>query len=118
MALVDSLVVFLGGLIIGALGIYVAANIVTESSYGDAILTALIGALVWGIASFLFGWIPFLGPVLTLLAWLGVIKWRYNVGWLNAGAIALFSWLATLLILYLLAYFNIATFEAIGIPNA
>ena len=63
MALIDSIVVFVVSLLVGALGIYLGARVITEyEDYTYAIVTALIGAIVWGIVGFLFGWIPLLGP--------------------------------------------------------
>lgn len=119
MALLDSIIVFVVSLLIGALGIYVGGRIVTDSKdYGYAVVTALIGAIIWAIAGFLFGWIPLLGPLLVLIAYVAVIHYRYPGGWLNAILIALVAWVATLVVLYLLALLNIGAFEAIGVPGA
>lgn len=119
MALVDSLVVFLVSLLIGALGIYLGARLVTDySDYGYALVTALIGAIVWGVVGFFVGWIPLLGPILVLLAYVTVIHLRYPGGYLDAAAIALVAWLASLIVLYALAVAGITTFEAAGVPGA
>lgn len=41
---------------IGAIGIYAGGQVVAEvDSYTYASLTALIGAIVWGVSGFLFG---------------------------------------------------------------
>ncbi|MBP1987442.1 hypothetical protein [Halolamina salifodinae] len=118
MALLDSLIVFIVSLLIGALGIYVGAQLVTGSKdYTYAIVTALIGAIIWAVAGFLFGWIPLLGPALVLLAYIGVIHYRYPGGWFAAALIALIAWIATLVVLYMLALMNIGAFEAVGIPG-
>jgi hypothetical protein len=118
MALLDSLIVFIVSLLIGALGIYVGARIIADvDDYTYAIVTALIGAIVWVVVSFFVGWIPLLGPLLALIAYIGVINWRYPGGWLNAAAIALIAWLAALAVLYVLALFDIVAFEAMGIPG-
>lgn len=119
MALIDSLVVFVVSLLVGALGIYVGARVVTDSEdYTYAIVTALIGALVWVVVAFFFGWIPFLGPLLALLAYVAVINARYPGGWVNAAVIALIAWVASVVVLYLLAVVGFATFEAVGVPGA
>ena len=57
MALVDSIVVFIVSLFIGALGIYAGARVVADYDYYTyAIVTALIGAIVWAVvASFWAG---------------------------------------------------------------
>lgn len=119
MALVDSLIVFVVSLLIGALGIYVGAMVLTDrGDYTYAIVTALIGAVVWAVVGFFFGWIPFLGPLLVLLAYLAVINWRYPGGWLDAIGIALIAWIAVIVVLYVLAFLGLATFEAVGVPGA
>lgn len=118
MALLDSLIVFAVSLLIGALGIYVGGQLVTDSKdYTYAIVTALIGAIIWAVAGFLFGWIPLLGPALVLLAYIGVIHYRYPGGWFAAALIALIAWLSTLVVLYMLALMNIGAFEAVGVPG-
>lgn len=118
MAILDSLIVFVVSLLIGALGIYVGARVVSGSDdYTYAIVTALIGAIVWVVVSFFFGWIPLLGPVLALIAYIAVINWRYSGGWLNAIAIALIAWLAALVVLYILGALGIVAFDALGIPG-
>jgi hypothetical protein len=119
MALLDTLVVFLVSLLIGALGIYVGARVVTGvDDYAYAVVTALIGSVIWVAVAFFVGWIPFLGPVLAFLAYVAVLNARYPEGWVSAVAIALVAWGTALAVLYVLAVFDLATFEAIGIPGA
>lgn len=119
MALVDSIVVFAVSLLIGALGIYAGARVVTDvDDYVYAIVTALIGAVVWAVVGFFFGWIPFLGALLTLVAYLAVINYRYPGGWVNAIVIALVAWIASIVVLYVLAFLGLVTFEALGVPGA
>lgn len=119
MALIDSLIVFVVSLLVGALGIYVGARVITDyESYAYAIATALIGAIIWGVLGFLLGWIPLLGPLVVLLAYIAVINWRYPGGWIDALLIALLALVASLVVLYLLALIGIGDFEAIGVPGA
>lgn len=118
MALIDSLLVFFTGLLLGATGIYISAKLVLgEEDFEKAFMTALFGALVWAVVGFLFGWIPLLGPILTLLAWVGLVNSMYESGWLNAASIALVAWLSVLVILYVLAALGVGSFEAIGVPG-
>lgn len=118
MALIDSLIVFVVSLVIGSLGIYVGSMIATgESDFEKAIMTALIGALIWGLVSFFLGWIPLLGPLLALVAWIAVINYFYEGGWVNAIVIGLVAWFIVSVILYLLALMDITAFEAIGVPE-
>lgn len=118
MALVDSLVVFVVSLLIGALGIYVGARVIVDrDDYTYALVTALLGAIVWGLVGFFVGWIWLLGPVLVLLAYVTVIHLRYPGGFIDAAGIALIAWLASVLVLYVLAVLQITTFEAVGVPG-
>ena len=119
MALVDSLVVFAVSLLVGALGIYVGARVVTDrEDYTYAVVTALLGAIIWGVVGFLFGWIPLLGPILVLLAYVAVINYRYPGGWGAAILVAFVAWLTVLVVLYVLASLGISTFDAVGVPGA
>jgi hypothetical protein len=118
MALLDSAIVFVVSLLIGALGIYVGARVVADrDDYSYALITALIGAVVWAIVGFFFGWIPLLGPVLVFLAYVAVLNARYPGGWIDAALIAVIAWLASLLVLYALASVGLVSFEALGVPG-
>lgn len=119
MAPADNLVVLVVSLLVGGVGIYVGASVLASArSYTHAVVTAGIGAVVWTVVGGLFGGVPFVGPALTLLAYLLVIKWRYGVGWLLAGGIALLAWVAALVVLSLLASVGATELSAIGIPRA
>jgi hypothetical protein len=47
----------------------------------------------------------------------GVLNWRYPGGWLDAVGIALIAWVASLVVLYVLAAVGFTTFDAVGIPG-
>ena len=117
--MIDSLVVFVVSLLIGALGIHVGAWVIVDvSDYTYAVATALIGAIVWALVGFLFGWIPLLGPALVLLAYLAVVKRRYPGGWIDAAGITLMAWVSVLAVLYVLAGAGVTTYGAAGVPGA
>lgn len=117
MALIDSVIVFIVGLLVGALSIYIGASIVVGSNdFMNAVVTALIGALALSIFGFLFGFIPVLGPIITLLVWIGVINWQYEGGWFDATIIGFIAWISVLIILYILAVLGLASPVAIGVP--
>lgn len=119
MSVVESLIVFVVSLLIGAVGIYVGARVLTgHDDYTYAIVTALIAAVLWAIIGFFFGWIPLLGPLLALLVYISVINWRYPGGWVNAVGISLVAWLTVLIVLYILAVLGVTSFEAAGVPGA
>jgi len=115
MALIDSLIVFIVSLLIGALGIYIGARVIADyDDYTYAIVTALIGAIAWAIVS----WIPLLGLILALILYLAVINWRYPGGWVDAALIALIAWVAVLVVVYILNVIGLASFGALGVPGA
>jgi hypothetical protein len=118
MGLVESLIVFVVSLLIGALGIYIGARVITgRDDYSYAIVTALIASIIWVIVAFFVGWIPLLGPLLALLAYVTIINMRYPGGWINAIGIALIAWVASIGVLYLLAVLGVTTFDAVGVPG-
>ncbi|MXV61086.1 hypothetical protein GS429_03230 [Natronorubrum sp. JWXQ-INN-674] len=116
--MIDSLVVFAVSLLIGAIGIYAGARVIVDAEdYTYAVVTALIGAIVWGIVGFFFGWIPLLGPLLVFIAYLAVINSRYPGGWVDAAAITIVAWLSVLVVLYVLAIVGVTGFDAVGVPG-
>ncbi|SHG52755.1 hypothetical protein [Halobaculum gomorrense] len=118
-AVIDSLIVFVVSALVGGAGIFAGAAVLSDArSYGHAVWTALIGALAWVVVSTLFGWLPILGTALTYLAYLAVIKWRYAGGWLTAAGIALVGWLASTVVLSVLAAAGLGGFSALGVPGA
>ncbi len=116
--MIESLVVFIVSLLIGALGIYLGAKFIVDSEdYSYAVITALIGAVVWAVVGFFFGWIPLLGPLLVFVAYLAVINARYPGGWVDAAAITIVAWISVLVVLYVLAVIGVTGFEAVGVPG-
>ncbi|WP_254536335.1 hypothetical protein [Halomarina litorea] len=109
-----SIVGFLVSLLVGALGIYIGASLIAKvEDYTYAIVTALIGSLVW----WLLGWVPFLGPILALVAYIWVINRRYPGGWGSAIGIALVAWLATLVVVFILAFVGLVPADVTGVPG-
>lgn len=117
-SIVSGVLVFLVSLLVGTVAITLGAQVLVDrdTGFGRAAVTALFGALVYALAGVFLGWIPLLGPVLMLVAWVGVINWQYPGGWGTALGIAFIAWLAAVLILYGLALAGIAT-DAFGIPG-
>lgn len=116
--MIDTLIVFAVSLLIGALGIYLGAKVIVDAAdYTYAIITALIGAIVWGLVGFFFGWIPLLGPLLVFVAYLAVVNARYPGGWVDAAAITIVAWISVLVVLYVLALLGVTTFDAVGVPG-
>jgi len=117
-SIVSGVFVFLVSLVVGAAAITVGAQILVDRDTGfrRATVTALFGALVYTLVGVFFGWIPLLGPLLMLVAWVGVINWQYPGGWGTALGIGLVAWLVAVLVLAGLAQVGIAT-DAFGIPG-
>jgi len=118
-SLSGSLIVLLVNLIIGTIAIYAGARLVidADTAVGRAAVTALLGALAWAIVSFFFGFIPLLGPLLTLVAWVGIINWQYPGGWGAAAGIGLVAWLVAVAALVVLNSLGLVGFEALGVPT-
>ncbi|XVH30722.1 hypothetical protein ACNS7O_09990 [Haloferacaceae archaeon DSL9] len=118
-SMLGPLLIFLVNLLIGTIAIHTGAKLVIDrdTPFSYAAVTALIGAIVWGLVSLFVGWIPLIGPILTLLAWIGVINWRYPGGWGAAIGIALVAWLIAIVVLWLLATVGIIGFDALGVPS-
>jgi len=118
MALLDSVIVFVISVLIGSLAIYIGGRLLTGvDDFGHAVVTALVASLVWVLVAFFLGWIQFLGPLLALLAYVGVLNYRYRGGWTTAAGIGFVAWLTSLLLLYVLAALDFAAFEAVGVPG-
>ncbi|SEH17974.1 hypothetical protein SAMN04487967_3505 [Natronorubrum sediminis] len=116
--MIESLIVFVVSLLIGAVGIYAGAKVVVDAEdYTYALITALLGAVIWAVVGFFFGWIPLLGPLLVLLAYLAVVNARYPGGWVDAAAITIVAWLSVLIVLYVLALIGVTGFDAVGVPG-
>jgi hypothetical protein len=80
--------------------------------YDHAVLTAVIGAVAWALLSP----IPLLGPVIALLGWSVILKWRYPVGWLRVPAVGGAAWVAAVVVVAALKLVGLHTVSAIGYP--
>ena len=113
-----TLTALLVSLLIGGLALFIAAMIVHRERAGDyshAIITALIGALVWA----LLAWIPLVGVLLALLGWIAVINFRYPGSWGRATVHAIVAWIAAIVIVLALDFLIPAFgfWEALGVPG-
>jgi hypothetical protein len=118
MGIIDSLVGFVVSLLVGGFGIYAGARVVVgETDYSHAVVTALVGAVVWAVVGTFLGWIPLLGLLLTLGAYVAVVNWRYPGGWVAAAGIALVAWLASLVVIAVLSVLGLGSLSAFGVPG-
>lgn len=112
---------FVVSLLVGAAVIYAAAAVIADvRNYSHAVVTALVGAIAWGLMSLLFGWIPVFGqilvPIVPLLAYLWVINRRYPGGWIDAALIAGAAWIIGLLVLAVLQVAGLGV-NLFGVPG-
>lgn len=119
-----SLIALVVSLLVGGLAIHLGATFALKSrNYTHAVVTALLGAVAWWLVGVLLGEVAvdFGGPissVIGMLVWIGVIRWRYEAGWLRAALIGLFAWIAALVVLTVLGAVGVRGIEAFGIPFA
>lgn len=112
---VGSLIVFGVSLLIGGIGIYVGAKIVSDvEDYTYALVTAFIGGVLWGIIEF---FVPFIGGLVAFIAYLWVINRRYPGGWIEALLITLIAWIAVAAVVVLLSLVGLGGFDAYGVPS-
>ena len=112
--IIGSLIAFVVALLVGGLAIFISARIIVDvDDYSHAVVTAIVGAIAWALTS----WIPLIGPILALIAWVWVIKWRYPGGWATAGAIGIVAWLSALIILVVLNNVLGLGVGAFGVPG-
>lgn len=111
----NALVAFVVALLVGGLAIYIGARLVIGTDdYSHAVVTALLGAIAWALTS----WIPLVGPLIALVAWIWVIKWRYGGGWDTAIVVGLVAWVASVVVLFVLNSVLRLGVGAFGVPGA
>lgn len=114
--LVDSLVSFVVSLLVGGVSLFVAAQVLTRGRGRDveyAVWTALVGALVWAVLS----WVPVVGSLLALVGWVLVVAWRYPGGVVRAVLIGVLAYLVAGVLLALLAEVGVNVSGVVGIPS-
>ena len=112
---VGSVVAFVVALLVGGFAIHLSARVVADiDDYGRAVVTAVLGALGWSVTA----WIPLIGPIVALIVWTGVLKWRYPGGWGTAAVMGLVAWVAALLVLFVVNAVLGVGVGAFGVPGA
>lgn len=82
--------------------------------YDHAVLTAVIGGVAWAFLAP----IPLVRPVVGLAAWVGVLKWRYPVGWNWAAGVGVAAWIAAGVAVAALELVGIDAVNVVGVPGA
>jgi len=86
-------IVFIIGLVVSTIIIYIVTRLFGEKEgIARAFITAIIGAIVYGIAHFLLG-NGLLSATVGGIAWLFALRGLYNIGWLKALIIAVIIWI-------------------------
>ncbi|MGA7042304.1 MAG: hypothetical protein WCF03_01525 [Nitrososphaeraceae archaeon] len=86
-------IVFIIGLVVSTIIIYIVTRLFGEKEgIARAFITAIIGAIVYGIAHFLLG-NGLLSATVGGIAWLFALRGLYGIGWLKALIIAVIIWI-------------------------
>lgn len=111
----DRLLTFAVSLLVGGMSLHVGTHVVSDTrEYAHAVLTALLGALVWALLES----VPLLGGLLAIVAWVAVVKWRYRLDWIRSSAVGIAAWATAVVVLAALELVGIGSVSALGIPGA
>ena len=88
-----TLIGFLISLIVSSIIIYVATKMLGEKEgYGTAIFAALIGAVIFGLVSYLIG-VGWIASLIGGISWLIALGSLYKMGWLKSFIVAVVIWI-------------------------
>ena len=91
-------VVFIIGLVVSTIIIYIVTRLFGEKEgIARAFITAIVGAIIYGIAHFLLG-NGLLSATIGGIAWLLALRGLYSIGWLRALVIAIIIWIFSALV--------------------
>ena len=91
----SSILVFLIGLFISTIVIYLSSRFVgTKRGLKVAFFTAIIGSIIYAVVYFLLGngWVA---AILGGITWLLALKSLYKIGWIHALIMAIIIWVLT-----------------------
>ncbi len=101
-SLVVILIGFLISLIVSAIIIYVVTALFGENEGGGkALMAALVGAIIYGLAYFFLG-NGLLAAVLGGIGWVIALAGLYDIGWLKSAGIAIIIWLISTVVSWFL----------------
>jgi len=111
----DRLLTFAVSLLVGGVALHVGTHVVADArDYAHAVLTALLGAVVWTVLEP----VPLLGGLLALFAWVAIVRWRYRLGWLRSAGVGVVAWTAAVVVIAALELVGIGSVSALGVPGA
>lgn len=94
----QSVIVFVVGLIISTVIIYVTTKLFGQKEgIGRAFVTAIIGAIVYSVIYFIFGQ-GLIAAAVGGFVWLLALRGLYDIGWLRALVIAVIVWIAATIV--------------------
>ena len=97
-----TIIGFLISLAVSAAIIYGAARLFHErEGFGTAVVAALIGAVIFWLASYLLG-AGILASLIGGIAWLIALGSLYNMGWLKAFVVAVVIWIVSSIVSWIL----------------
>ncbi|MGM5488656.1 MAG: hypothetical protein ACQESG_06925 [Nanobdellota archaeon] len=98
MAILEVLIGFLISLVVSAIIIYLATKLFGEDEgFSTAVLASLIGAVIFGLASYLLG-VGLIASLIGGVAWLIALGSLYNMGWLKSLAVAAVIWIISAIV--------------------
>ncbi|WP_299333574.1 hypothetical protein [Haloplanus sp.] len=111
----DRLLTLAVSLLVGGVAIHAGARVVSDArGYGHAVLTALVGAVVWALLEP----VPLIGGLLATVAWVGVVRWRYRGGWLRSIGVGIAAWVVAVVVLATLEFLGVNGVSGLGVPGA
>ncbi len=95
---------FLITIIVSAIVIWIAQKVVLPASKEKSFLSVTALALIWAIVdsilSAIFSFIHFgiLGTLITLLAWIWILKVWFDIGWIKAILVSFIAWVISIIL--------------------
>ncbi|RLG43834.1 MAG: hypothetical protein DRN78_01170 [Thermoproteota archaeon] len=105
---------FLVSLIVSAIVLWAAQKIVLsdmeEKPFSSVVALAFVWAIVDAVLGFIFSVIriPILGYLITLIAWIWILKSWFDVGWGKAILIAVIAWIISVILVAILGLLGLA----------
>ncbi len=98
MGIILTAILFVIALIISTVVIYLVTKMFGEKEdLNTALITAVIGTVIYGIVYFLIGH-GLIAAIVGGIAWLLALRTLYKIGWLKSLAIAVIIWIVTAIV--------------------
>lgn len=98
MIILSSIIVFVIGIIVSTIIIYLVTKLFGEKKgIKTAFFAAIIGTIVFTVVYAIFGKSPVAG-IIGGIAWLIALRWLYHMSWLKSIIVAIIIWIAGIVI--------------------